>query len=249
MIVACEDEGKKIVLPEDTDSEQHNDADVSDTSDTADTDADTGDTSDTDADTGAADANCDSDNAGKVCTTDEECGACMICVEGGTCAKGCISDEDCKMAENLKCNRKLARCVNAFASGDACSEANCQSGCCYAEKGLSGVKCLASADVTKCGLCKLGEIYSPDEAKCIIPVCSTTTDNCPTLNEGATGLSAKCYECVATDGFVCRPNSYGSGCSAGAVINMKKCIPSGQQCTEGVSECCSGTPCVEGYCY
>ena len=190
---------------------------------------------------------CATNTAGQSCTSDEECGNCMICVSA-KCAKGCTSDSDCQMSVGLKCNKNLARCVNVVASNKACSESNCPSGCCYAEKGLSGIKCSSSANVSTCGLCSQGEIYSPSDSKCLPAACSTTTDNCSSINQGASNPPAKCYSCKAGD-FTCQKNTTTSGCSAGMIINMNQCIPSGQQCVEGLSECCSGMPCIEGFCY
>lgn len=196
------------------------------------------------------DDNCANDNLGKQCTTDTDCGECMICVTGGKCVKGCTKDEDCGTIIGTKCNTKLARCVSVFASNKACSETSCPTGCCYAEKGLTELKCAtgASATAATCGLCSQGEIYSPEDSKCIKAVCSTTTDDCPSINSGATNPPAKCYACKAGE-YICKANTSTSGCSAGTVINAAQCVPAGQQCIEGVSKCCSGMPCVQGYCY
>ena len=188
------------------------------------------------------------DTEGLACTTDAECGACMICSTGGKCSKGCTSDNDCQMSVGLKCNKSLARCLNVLASNKACSEANCPSGCCYAEKGLTGVKCTSYASASVCGLCPLGQIYSPDESRCITSVCSFTTDDCPSLNSEATNPPSKCYECVSGE-LVCEAKGSASGCSAGTIINLRACIPSGKKCDKNFDQCCSGMPCVGGYCY
>jgi hypothetical protein len=191
---------------------------------------------------------CATSNLGKSCVTDTECGACMICATGGKCVKGCTTNEDCTMSVGLKCNKKLARCTNVFASLQACGETKCPTGCCYGDKGLTGVKCLTTAEASKCGLCPQGEIYIPDDSKCVPAVCSTTTDNCPTLNTGSTSPKPACFACKSGE-FICQANTTTSGCSAGVIINAAKCIPAGQQCVAGVSECCSGMPCIQGYCY
>ena len=228
----------------------------SDSDSQSDADNDVIDPTDADATTPDADVvptdNCASDNLGKQCTTDTDCGACMICVtsgNGGKCIKGCTSDTDCTMA-GTHCNTKLARCLSTLASSKACDEASCPTGCCYAEKGLTGLKCATGANATAatCGLCPQYQIYSPTESKCINAVCSTTTDDCPSINSGATNPPAKCYACKAGE-YICKANTSTSGCSAGTVINAAQCVPAGQQCVEGVSECCSGMPCVQGYCY
>jgi len=199
-----------------------------------------------DEDPGESD--CATANLGKSCTTDTDCGKCMICITNGKCAKGCTTNEDCTMHTGLKCNKKLARCTNVFASLQACGETKCPTGCCYGDKGLAGVKCLTTAEASKCGLCPQGEIYIPDDSKCVPAVCSTTTDNCPTLNSGSTSPKPACFECKSGE-FICQADTTTSGCSAGVIINAAKCIPAGQQCVAGVSECCSGMPCIQGYCY
>ena len=249
MFVACGDDPTLVPSSDTTpqvDEDVNDDADV-DT--TADTTADTTTDNDTDTDTGDTESGCADDNLGKQCTTDGDCGACMICITGGKCAKGCTKDEDCTLT-GTRCNTKLARCLSVFASNKACSEASCPSGCCYAEKGLTGLKCAtgASATAAQCGLCAQGEIYSPEDSTCISAACSTTTDNCPTFNSSATNPPAKCYACKSGE-YICKANTSTSGCSAGTVINASQCVPAGQQCVEGVSECCSGMPCVQGYCY
>ena len=244
MFVACGDD--PIVVKPDTEPAEE-DSDVNDEDTAEPTDA----APETDEDTTPEPTGdeCANENLGKQCATDTECGACMICVTGGKCVKGCTSDTDCTMA-GTKCNTKLARCLSVLASTQACSEANCPAGCCYAEKGLTGLKCAtgANATATTCGLCPQNQVYSPEDSKCIDAVCSTTTDNCPTLNSGATNPPAKCYACKSGE-YICKANPSTSGCSAGVVINAAQCVPAGQQCVEGVSECCSGMPCVQGYCY
>ena len=235
MFVACGDDPTPVAIPDDTPSDsdvnEDNDAEVPDES----------------ADTTPVDDGC-AETEGLSCTTDTECGNCMICVTGGKCAKGCKTDEDCTMVSGLHCNAKLARCVNTNASNKACSDANCPTGCCYADKGLSGFKCAQEATPATCGLCQNGEVYSPEDSKCLPAACSSTTDNCPTLNAGSTKPEPKCFECKSGE-LVCTAKTSTSGCSAGTIINAAQCVPAGQQCVEGISECCSGMPCVQGYCY
>lgn len=200
-----------------------------------------------DEDVAPVEDGCATSNAGQNCDTDDVCGACMICVSG-KCSKGCESNTECSSVPGTVCNTKLARCVNPIASAQACSETNCPSGCCYAEKGLSGLKCATAATIETCGMCAQGQIYSPEDSKCIAAACSTSTDQCPSLNEGSTNPPAKCFECKSSE-YICKASTSTSGCSAGTVINAAQCVPAGQQCVEGVSECCSGMPCVQGYCY
>ena len=254
LFVACGDDPTSVIPKSDNEAVADEDSVEPTVSDNDNATAtDTGDTtSDADVDTDTGDIpadNCANDNLGKQCQTDEDCGACMICVTGGKCIKGCTKDEDCTMT-GTKCNTKLARCLSIYASSKACSEASCPTGCCYAEKGLTGLKCAtgASATAATCGLCPQNQIYSPEDSKCVNAVCSTTTDDCPSINSGATNPPAKCYACKSGE-YVCKANTSTSGCSAGVVINAAQCVPAGQQCVEGVSECCSGMPCVQGYCY
>ena len=205
---------------------------------------DTGDDGDT-ADTG--DTACDTKSLGTNCTLDGDCGACNICV-GGKCSKGCTTDDDCQMYKGLKCNKKLYRCTNIYASSQACGETKCPSGCCYAEAGFTALKCIAnptSSDAAKCGLCSNGDIYMPDASECVPAVCSVTTDPCPTFNKSSTDPKPECFECKSGE-FICAEDTT---CSSGVLVNAAQCIPAGQKCVAGVSECCSGMPCVEGYCY
>ena len=147
------------------------------------------------------DEGCAVDNNGKSCHTDNDCGNCMICVYG-KCSRGCQDDNDCQvfqMYEGLKCNKELARCLNVFASEQACNETNCPTGCCYAEKGLQGLHCLDKPTLEVCGLCPQGEVY--DGEKCIQAVCSTTTPrSCSRLN--AHEAHPACWECKSEE-FIC----------------------------------------------
>ena len=191
-------------------------------------------------------AGCAENNAGKVYSTDEECGACMICAKG-VCQKGCTRDSDCAMTIGLKCNSKLARCLNIYASSKACSEVSCVKGCCYAEKGLTGLKCSQVADPLLCGICGQGEIF--DGSTCIVAACSSTTDNCSSINSDAINPPARCYECSAGE-LICKAKTSKSGCSGGSIIiDTSTCIPSGRECIDNIDTCCSGVPCIEGYCY
>ncbi len=192
-----------------------------------------------------SDGNCDTESIGKNCTLDNECGKCNICVKG-KCAAGCTTDDDCKMYTGLKCNKKLYRCTNVYASLQACGETKCPTGCCYAEAGLTAMKCLTTPDASKCGLCANGEIYMPDESKCVAAVCSTTTDNCSALNSSEE--KPECFECKSGE-FICEEDTACSQGSSGVLVNAAQCTPAGQKCVAGISECCSGMPCVEGYCY
>lgn len=207
-----------------------------------------GDGNDTGTDTAPVDDSCAA-TEGLACTTDEECGPCMICITGGRCAKGCTKDNDCTLT-GTQCNTKLARCLNTYASNKACSETNCPSGCCYAEKGLTGLKCATSTNATPliCGLCPQHQIYSSENSKCVDAACSSTTDNCSAINSDSINPPAKCYECQPGE-LICKAKTSTSGCSAGSLINMMECTPSGKHCIDGISICCSGTPCIQGFCY
>ena len=198
-----------------------------------------------DEDPGNNDDECDTENIGKNCSLDNQCGDCNICIKG-KCSKGCESDDDCQMYVGLKCNKKLNRCTNVYASLQACGEIKCPTGCCYAEEGMTSVKCLTTPEAATCGLCANGEIYIPSQSMCIPAVCSTSTNNCPTLNAGSTDPDPECFECRSGE-FICTERS---NCSSVVIINSAKCKPAGQKCSPGLmSNCCSGMPCVDGYCY
>jgi len=187
--------------------------------------------------------NCNDLSIGMNCTRDIDCGTCNICSQG-KCRRGCLSDDDCKMYVGVRCNKKLYRCTNIYASLQACGEVKCPTGCCYALKGLTGVNCLTTPDATKCGVCLNGQVYIPEQLKCVPATCSTTSDNCPELNSEEE--FSDFYECKAGE-FICKENPYGE--SVLKIIEAAQCIAAGQRCVPGVSECCSGMPCVEGYCY
>ena len=222
------------------------DSDSADDSDTEpeenDDDADTDTLPDTDP------SGCAYDRQGNTCTTDKECGSCMICASA-KCVRGCTNNNDCEAVlpnSGLKCNKKLARCVNIYGSNQACSETNCPIGCCYAKKGLSALRCEANPNISTCGVCAQGKIYSPEDGgTCIPAVCSSIDDNCPSINAGATKPS--CYVCKTSALICAKNNTY--GCSSTTVVNTAQCVPAGQMCIEGVDNCCSGNPCVNGYCY
>lgn len=203
------------------------------------------DTEDNSGNNSGDNASCD-DTEGKNCDTDKTCGACMICVSG-ICQKGCTSDSDCGIV-GTNCNKKLARCVNIYASRGACNEENCPTGCCYADKGLTGLKCAKTPNPETCGLCNQNAIFSPMDQKCVNAVCSTTSDNCPAINSESTNPPSYCYECRVGE-LLCSTTSSKAGCSAAALINMNECTPSGRKCDGKTDKCCSGMPCIEGYCY
>jgi hypothetical protein len=137
---------------------------------------------------------CDTEGIGTNCSLDDECGKCNICISG-KCSKGCESDDDCKMYTDLKCNKKLNRCLNIYASLQACSERGCPFGCCISEKGFTAVKCIYNQEVSKCGMCANGDIYMPERGMCIPAVCSPSHDICYTLNVHDGG----CYECNSAE--------------------------------------------------
>lgn len=53
----------------------------------------------------------------------------------------------------LKCNKKLNRCTNVYASLQACGETKCPTGCCYSDVGFTTLRCLTIPEAAKCGLC------------------------------------------------------------------------------------------------
>jgi len=252
-LVSCSDDPPPVPVDNpvvDNDNDGGNTGNTGDTGNTGNT-GDTGNTGNTgdDADAGNTgdtgdSGDCDTESVGKNCSLDNECGKCNICVKG-KCATGCSTDDDCKMYTGLKCNKKLYRCTNVYASLQACGETKCPTGCCYAEAGLTAVKCLTTPNASQCGLCANGEIYMPDKSQCVPAVCSTTSDNCESLNSASTDPKPECFECKSGE-FICNEKT---NCSSGVLVNAAQCIPAGQKCVAGVSECCSGMPCVEGYCY
>jgi len=208
-------------------------------------DNDTPDVVQPDADTDTA--ACDNPNVGKNCKTDTECGTCLICVNA-KCTAGCQSDADCMNYAGTKCNTKLSRCVNTTASSGACNQSNCPSGCCYATKGFQSVKCLMTAALATCGICKQGEIYM-DGKQCVPAACSTGDTKCQTYNTAAP--DPECYECKAGE-LVCYDDPDCSSSTlrllSGYPVNSFACVAAGNSCGPNDS-CCSGQPCIQGYCY
>jgi hypothetical protein len=191
------------------------------------------------------DPECNELNIGKACATDKECGECNIC-EGGKCVKGCFDDDDCTMYSNLKCNRKLGRCLNTVGSNSACSEENCPDGCCFAKRGLQELQCSSEPHVSICGLCQQGDIY--EGARCIPAICDVVADSCPHLN--AFERYPQCWECRKGE-MICYEKVVpgASGCE-NMTIQVSKCISSGGACKHGGAvSCCSGMPCINGFCY
>ncbi len=142
---------------------------------------------------------CDNPNVGKNCKTDTECGSCLICVNA-KCAIGCQSDADCLNYAGTKCNRAFSRCLNTTATDGACGETKCPSGCCYATKGFLSLKCLSTATLQTCGICKQGDIYM-DGKQCVPAACKVDEIKCQTYN--ATVPNAQCFSCDA-DTFLCQ---------------------------------------------
>jgi hypothetical protein len=176
------------------------------------------------------------------CKIDADC-APNICVKA-KCALGCASDDDCKNYANTTCNTKLGRCLNTVASSGACDETNCPAGCCYAEKGFTDLKCTSTATVNICGICPQGEIYM-GSSQCIPTACKVGETKCQTYNSSNPRYT--CFECKATD-FVCADNTTCTPGSALMMLNVMECVPAGERCsTKDI--CCSGMPCIQGYCY
>ncbi len=179
------------------------------------------------------------------CTTDQECGTGNICVSA-KCTKGCASDTDCSPYTGTKCNTKLGRCLNVAASAQACGESKCMTGCCTADAGFLTLKCETTATSQKCGLCKQGEVFA-DGKTCVPAACKSGETKCQDYN--ATSSRKKCFECKAGE-LVCYDNTSNTQCTGSALMlfDAAKCVPAGEQCTAD-STCCSGQPCIQGYCY
>ena len=185
----------------------------------------------------------DNDNGITTCKTDTECGTGKICISA-KCENGCASDTDCKSYTGTRCNTKLGRCLNIAATSQACGEAKCNSGCCYTDAGYTILTCLKTADIKVCGLCKQGEIYS-DGKTCIPAACNSSTDKCSSYN--STKANAKCYQCKAGE-LICYENTTTCKTGSGMIIDALSCVPAGENCNVK-SLCCSGQPCISGYCY
>lgn len=180
------------------------------------------------------------------CTMDPDCkdqAAHAICVSG-KCTAGCKADDEC--AARTRCNTSLGRCLNLAASSQACSTRNCPSGCCVAEDGFTLLVCEATPTPARCGVCPQGQIFL-DGNKCVHASCDTVNDDCSTLNSGKE--DEKCYECQAGALICALDKECVEATGSGVTVNSYECLSAGQQCREGIDECCSGQPCVNGYCY
>ena len=225
-----------------TASKQDQDSQINDTTqDTIlpDNSNDTATEAQTDADSGTT-------NNNKNCKLDKDCGSGRICVMG-KCADGCKSNNDCKGVPGTQCNTALGRCLNVGASMGACSAQKCSTGCCYATKGFTELKCLKTATYSVCGFYPQGQILLGG-TKCIPSVCSKSNDLCPSFNSSES--DSKCYECKEGE-LICSHNTTdcNTGTGSGIVVNALSCIPAGEMCTQGGKTCCSGQPCIQGYCY
>ena len=179
------------------------------------------------------------------CTMDEDCkdqAKYAICV-AGKCRAGCRADAEC--VARTRCNVALGRCLNLAASKQACSTRNCASGCCVAKDGFTLLECEKTPTPALCGVCKQGEVFL-DGNKCIPAACDNNNDTCPDLNAGKE--DEECYACKA-GALICEKNEQECSGSSGVVVTAYQCLSAGQQCRAGVDECCSGQPCVNGYCY
>lgn len=179
---------------------------------------------------------------GGSCKLDSEC-APNICVKA-KCALGCTGDGDCANYPNTTCNTKLGRCLNTAASEGACNETNCPSGCCYAEKGFAGLKCLTTGALNTCGICAQGEVYMEGK-QCVAAACKVGETKCQTYN--SSDPCSECFECKTGD-FLCTQNPQCSCGSALMMVNVMECVPAGEKCA-AKDTCCSGMPCIQGYCY
>ncbi|HOW51651.1 MAG TPA: hypothetical protein PLV42_06370 [bacterium] len=192
---------------------------------------------------GAPDADADSAIGGN-CKTDTEC-APNICVKA-KCSTGCTSDADCANYPNTTCNTKLGRCLNTLASSGACNETNCPSGCCYAEKGFLGLKCASTAALNTCGICAQGEVYL-ESKQCVPAACKVGDTKCQAYNSYSS--RSECFECMGEKNYLCAEDTTGcTGGSALMTVNVMECVPAGESCSSN-DLCCSGMPCIKGYCY
>jgi hypothetical protein len=171
-----------------------------------------------------------------ICYMDSDCSKGSICVNNN-CESGCKNDSDCSKYINTTCNLTLGRCVNEKAESGICSD-SCST-CCYAGIGLKKVKCAPSVSSQYCGVCPQGQIFEPNSKTCLDSSCNSQNDLCSQLNSNSS--NSNCFKC--NDNNVCELNE---NCGYND-INPSECIAAGSQCIKD-SKCCSGLPCLIGYC-
>ncbi len=180
-----------------------------------------------------------------VCTMDSDCTHPDICVQA-KCIPGCQNDTDCSAYSGTKCNTKLGRCLNVLATEQACSELNCPTGCCIASEGFTALKCETAVSRQKCGICKQGEVFM--NAKTCVPAACSLSDFQFCQDYNANSSWKICFECKVSE-LVCYENWISCEfTSAYKTFNAASCRPAGESCTPD-DTCCSGQPCIQGYCY
>ncbi len=200
---------------------------------------DTGDNTDTGNNTDTGDTG--EGNGGAACTHDGDCQSGEICTNQ-KCVPGCKSNSDCSAFTGTTCNTDLSRCVNTTYKSDpnatsgTCAIGSCNT-CCYAGPGLRSVKCASKKEAIYCGMCPQGEVFMPKDKECVPAACNPSADKCQDLN-GDAGT----FTCNSST-FVCASSNV-----SGYMFNASTCVPAGEKCSES-SVCCSGQPCIQGYCY
>jgi hypothetical protein len=158
------------------------------------------------------------------CGGDADCANGMICGPNRVCVPGCET-AGCGPDEGT-CNTATHRCEY------------CDPPC------LAGEACNFNYEGWYC------------DAPCTPPcpegfVCSSST--CVQLRCQTCPEPTNCYECNATTAYLCEHREDRPGCGGGGDtesverLRSNGCLPANEECTEGVSDCCSGT-CLMGYC-
>lgn len=241
---ACDTDSPTVGTPGTGDDKT--DIDTGDTGEGNDEDqgntGDSGDTGDPDDDKGnTGDGECDGDT----CKIDDDCCDGFIC-ESTKCSKGCEEDSDCSSYPGTKCNTKLNRCLNIAASGGACDSSSCANGCCVGMDGFTKLICEPNPSYSKCGACKQGEVYLSSELQCVPAACMSDS-KCESYNSSEE--NSECFVCNDNVGVCEEDTDCNTGSGSGIIINVRSCIPAGEKCTHGGKDCCSGQPCINGYCY
>jgi hypothetical protein len=154
----------------------------------------------------------------------------------------CSGDADCEAnGENWICgiNRLcIPDCtVEGFGCGVTDGACNPVTGHCEwcdppCEEGKS---CNFDIDTWYCG--------SPCEPPCPEGYGCGRSNECIELR--CNPCSGACYECSGETGYVCVPDE---NCGDNDTeVRRAACVPANGECTEGVTDCCSGT-CLMGYC-
>ena len=240
ILTSCKTEPPtKVVVKPDTDVVVDNNNKVTDSDVVVDEDNVVDETNDVDNGGGSTPSHCSKDIDCK--SGGDKSAICVL----GKCNPGCKSDDDCKSVPGTRCNIPLGRCLNLAATNGACDTKKCPSGCCYALKGFTEVRCSSTAKTSICGICRQGEIFLEGK-ECVSAACSASNDKCPQYNSNES--DSQCFKCE-TGELICKKDANCNTGTGGVIYtNVQKCISAGQMCVPG-QKCCSGQPCIQGFCY